>query len=239
MNLELLRDRRVMLAAAGGGIALLAGLGIGLGLVSRGPKTPPPVVADSSAPGSLQVEMGREDPGLDPQRPLRCFVGGQFVGMLSLKDCAQKNGVATGSLDVGLDPSGQVAAAPPDAAVLQPLPTAPAPPALQAAAGPDVGPLSPPEEAPAVVAPASGPAGACWRFSGEWRKLSDSLSLDACVQALFAGRCERPGSASYGRWNGDTIRLVTGKVERSGNNRTFRTLVKQPPGECSVPHTPE
>src|SRR5206468_8925951 len=42
---------------------------------------------------------------------LRCFVNGQFVGELPLAVCAQRNGVATGSLDVGLDPSGALAAA--------------------------------------------------------------------------------------------------------------------------------
>jgi hypothetical protein len=37
-------------------------------------------------------------------------VGGQFVGELPLADCAKRNGVATGGLDVGLDPAGALAA---------------------------------------------------------------------------------------------------------------------------------
>ena len=60
------------------------------------------------------------------------------------------------------------------------------------------------------------------------------MTLDACVQALFAGRCERPGGADYGRWNGDTLRLVTGRVERSSDNRTFRTLVTQRQEDCAI-----
>ncbi len=102
-------------------------------------------------------------------------------------------------------------------------------------------------QAEGVAAPASivrgawalAVAAACWRFSGDWRRLPDELTLDACVQALFAGHCERPGAADYGRWSGDTLRLVTGRVERSGDNRTFRTLVKQPTGDCSIPHLSE
>ena len=58
------------------------------------------------------VVSGRDDDAkLDPKRPLRCFVGGQFVGELPLAVCAQRNGVATGALDVGLDQAGALAAA--------------------------------------------------------------------------------------------------------------------------------
>ncbi|MEI9965872.1 MAG: hypothetical protein WDM92_15745 [Caulobacteraceae bacterium] len=229
-----LNDRRVVFAAAGGALALLAGLGVGVGLMARGHDTaaPPPAQSDAG-PSSLQVEMGREDPGLDPEKPLRCFVGGQFVGTATLKECAQKNGVATGSLDVGLDPNGQVAATTPGASVLQPLPTAPAPPS-EAAAAPDAQ-AAPDQPAAAVVGEAAETAG-CWRFDGGWRRVGDDMTLDACVQALFAGRCERPGDADYGRWDGDTLRLVTGRVERSPDNRRFQTLVKQPTGDCAIPH---
>ncbi len=241
MDLEIFRDRRVLFAAGGGVIALLAGLGIGVGLLARGhdvDRTPASSSA-SSAPGSLQVEMGHEDPGLDPQKPLRCFAGGKFVGMVTLVECAQKNGVATGSLDVGLDPSGAIAATTGDSSVLQPLPGAPVPPPMVASAGP--GPDATTPETAAVSAPAasSGLSASCWRFTGEWRRLPEDMNLDGCVQALFSGRCERPGAADYGRWGGDTLRLVTGRVERSGDNRSFRTLVKQPTGDCSIPHLSE
>lgn len=237
MDLHLLRDRRVALAVAGGAaVVLLAALAIAIGLGGRG-RLPPALTANSDSPTSLQVEMGSPDSGLDLTKPLRCFVGGQFVGMLSLKACAEKNGVGTGALDVGLDTSGEVAAATSDAAVLQPLPVAPEPPAPLAAAAP--APAVPAQQAPTAEAASTGPTAVCWRYAGDWRKVSEDLSLDACVQALYAGRCERPGEADYGRWNSDTLRLVTGKVERSGDGHSFHTLVKQPPGDCALPHLSE
>ena len=240
MDLSRLRDRRVTIAAGAGGIALLAALGIGIGaLVRADHHRPPPVapkVVDSSAPTGLQVEMGSSDAGLDLTRPLRCFVGGQFVGMLTLKDCAQRNGISPGQLDVGLDNSGEVAAASSSAEVLQPLPSAPTPPAA-------LPPPAPAPAAPAVVPEtAAGPAGnggACLRYVGDWRKVGEDMSLDACVQALYAGKCARPGSADYGRWDDTTLRLVTGKVERQGSGGGFRTLVRQPAGDCSIPHVEE
>ena len=140
MDLSRLRDRRVIIAAGVGGLALLAALGIGIGAVVRHAAQPSDVdqleIAESSAPRSLQLEMGAGDTGLDLRRPLRCFVGGQYVGMLTLKDCAQRNGVETGQLGVGIDATGEVAAASGSAADLQPLPAAarPAPVALPAPA---------------------------------------------------------------------------------------------------------
>ncbi len=209
-------------AGAAGAVVLLVVLGIGIGAMMRRHKPPAMVDSASDAPHSLQVELGHEDPGLDPQRPLECFVGGQYVGMVTLKQCAQKNGVPPGALDVGVDTSGQLAAASSDAsAVLQPLPGAPAPPEGGQAAGPQ---------------PATG---ACWRFAGDWKKLGDDQSLDACVQTLFAGHCEQPGAADYGRWGSDTLRLVVGRVELSTDNRSFHPLVKQSPGDCAIPHLSE
>jgi hypothetical protein len=77
--------------------------------------------------------------------------------------------------------------------------------------------------------------GGCWRYSGaEWRKVQGDLSLNACVQALYSGRCERPGGATYGRWMQQTLRLVVGKIEISPDNRSFRTLAEQGPG-CTIP----
>ena len=231
MDLEhFLRDRRAMaLAGAAGAVALLVGLGIAFAIM-RGHK-PPAKPAEQDQPRSLQVELGHEDPGLDPNRPLRCFVGGQFVGMITLKQCAQKNGVQPGALDVGVDTTGETAAAGSDApAVLQPLPGAPTPP--QAAAAPASG------QAPA--APTAGPPASCWRYAGgDWRKLGDELTLDACVQTLFSGRCEPPGAADYGRWGSETLRLVVGRVELSADNRSFHAIAKQPPGDCTIPHVTE
>ena len=89
------------------------------------------------------------------------------------------------------------------------------------------------EGAPAATA-ASGPAGSCWRYAdGGWRKLPNDLTLNGCVQTLFAGRCERPGGATYGRWMQQTLRLVPGKVEVSGDNRSFRPLAEQA-SNCSI-----
>jgi hypothetical protein len=69
---------------------------------------------------------GRDGPRrrrkLDPARPLRCFVSGQFVGEITLAECARKNGVATGALDVGVDETGALAAADEAGALLTPLP---------------------------------------------------------------------------------------------------------------------
>ena len=53
------------------------------------------------------------------------------------------------------------------------------------------------------------------------------MDLDGCVQSLFAGRCEKPGAASYGRWGAQTLRLVTGRIEVSDDNRSFQMLAPQ------------
>ena len=55
----------------------------------------------------------------------------------------------------------------------------------------------------------------------------------SCVQTLFAGRCEPAGSATYGRWMQQTLRLVPGRVEVSADNRRFRTLADQGAG-CAI-----
>lgn len=203
----------MVLAVAGGGVALAAGVLIALGLMSggRGGKTPPP-----ASRGGLVVEASPADDGkMDTARPLRCFVAGQFVGEVTLAECAQKNGVATGSLDVGVDETGALAAADQAGTNLTPLP-------------PSAEPATPIQSAPATEAgPAAGPAGGCWRYAGDWRRLPGDLTLNACVQALFSGRCERPGQATYGRWMQQTLRLVPGRVEVSGDNRSFRTLAEQ------------
>jgi len=227
-----------MIAAGVGALALLAALGIGIGALVRHAarqSAQDAEPAESSVPASLQVEMGSSDQGMDLTKPLRCFVGGQFVGMLTLKDCAQRNGVETGQLDVGLDTSGQVAAASSSDA-LQPLAASSAP----AATAPTPSPAPPPQPTPLEAEPQAAAAqGACWRYSGDWRKISDDMTLDVCVQTLFAGRCVRPGDADYGRWGDDTLRLVAGKVERQTAGGGFRTLVRQPSGDCSIPHLEE
>jgi hypothetical protein len=122
--MSVLQDRRVVLAG-GAALALLAGLAIAvlIGRGQTGSDSPPP-----ASRGGLVVQTGRDDDiKLDPQRPLRCFVGGRFVGELPLGECARRNGVATGALDVGLDPSGALAAANGASSEITPLPVTPQP----------------------------------------------------------------------------------------------------------------
>jgi hypothetical protein len=224
--MEFLKDRRTILVLVGGALALLAGVLIATMLVGKGrnEKTSPPPASQ----GGLVVETGAPDDGrMDPAKPLRCYVAGQYVGEITLSECAKRNGVATGALDVGVDQAGNLAAADQAGTMLTPLPPKPE----------AVAPVQPqattPVTAPAVT-PASGPAGSCWRYAdGGWRKLPNDLTLNGCVQALFAGRCERPGGATYGRWMQQTLRLVPGKVEVSGDNRSFRPLAEQA-SNCSI-----
>jgi hypothetical protein len=217
--MEFLKDRRIVLAI-GGGVALLLGILIAVTLMrgDRGPRKPPP-----AATGGLVVETGRDDDTrLDPARPIRCFVGGLFVGELTLTECAQRNGVATDALDVGVDETGALAATDVAGTILSPLP-------------PQAAPQQPATiETPAQPATAQSASGGCWRYAGgSWSKVG-VMDLNSCVQTLYAGQCEQRGGASYGRWADQTLRLVRERVEISADNRRFRTLVEQGPN-CSIP----
>ena len=218
------KPRRGGLVLVGALLALLAGVAIAWALLNTGRQeaAPPP-----ASQGGLVIDSAAPDDQLDPARPLRCFVAGQFVGELTLADCARRNGVATDALDVGVDETGALAAADQAGAMLTPLP----PEGTEAEA-----PSAPPEGVPPVeAAPTDEPLGACWRYAGgRWRRLPGDVSRGACAQTLFAGRCEQAGGATYGRWGQQTLRLVPGRVEVSDDNRSFRTLVEQGPG-CSVP----
>jgi hypothetical protein len=218
--MDLLRDRRLILGG-GGALALVLGVSIAAFIMHRdsGPKGPPP-----ASKGGLVVEEGREE-SLDPARPLRCFVAGQLVGTMSLADCAKKNGVATSALDLGVDATGALAAASDTGPVVQTLTVAQAQ-ALPAGAPP----AGPPAIAP-TVSGAGAPTAPCWRRDTDWRRLPTDLTLNACVQALYAGHCEKTGGATYGRWGEETLRLVPRRVEISADNRTFRPLVEQS-GSC-------
>jgi hypothetical protein len=220
--MEFLKDRRVVLAI-GAALALLLGLAIAIAIMAgdKGGKAEAPPASKAG----LIVEMGRDDDAkLDPARPLRCFVGGQFVGEITLAECARRNGVATGALDVGVDETGALAAADAAGTVLTPLPPEPV-------ITPDATPLN---MAPAVTA-ARGPTAACWRYAdAQWSRLPGDVPVAACVQTLFNGRCERNGGATYGRWGDETLRLVPGRVEISADNRSFRPLVEQGAG-CAFP----
>lgn len=205
--MDLLRDRRVILGG-GGALALLLGLGAAFFFVSRdaGPHGPPP-----ASKGGLVVEEGHSDQPLDAAQPLRCFVGGQFVGQMSLGDCAKKNGVATHTVEAGGP------AAPPPASPPLPVRT-----------------LAPPSTSPIAD---TGPSAPCWRRDADWSRLPTDLTLNACVQALFAGRCVKGGEIAYGRWGEQTLRLDQGRISISADNRNFRRLVDQGPG-CSTPSIP-
>jgi hypothetical protein len=221
--------KRLIIASVGGLLAVGLGVAVAMGVFRSDPAddVPPPAVE-----GGLRVELGQMDGDqrIDPARPLRCFVEGRVVGELTLADCAKRNGVAAQALDVGVDAAGELAAV----VSVPPVNNDPIGPDASAAMDDDpapykvVGPPSP----PVIAAP---PTGACQRHSGgEWRELGDGLARDTCVQLLFTGRCEPPGSASYGRWNGQTVRLVTGRVEIAPDGANFRTLVEQD-ASCMLP----
>jgi len=213
----LLAEPRVRFALLGALAALAAGglIAFAINFAHRGerPSQPP------ASQGGLVIDAAGAGLGrIDPARPLRCFVAGKPAGEMSLADCAKRNGVATGALDVGLDASGALAAEPTAQAKVTPL-------------------APPPQVVQAVPTPAQGPAplAACWRYAdSRWRQLPSETTLGGCVQALFSGRCEAAGAASYGRWGQQTLRLAPGKVEISADNRSFRTLVDQGPG-CGFP----
>ena len=219
-------SRSSRLVIVGGAVALVAGLGIAWILIGngRGEKPSPPPASQAG----LVIEAGEEPGRIDPAKPLRCFVAGQFVGELTLNDCARRNGVATDALDVGVDETGALAAAQGAGAAITPLPPTEAKPAEET---PVLETLTP-EAAPAASMTA---VSACWRYSrGRWSRLAGDMDINTCVQQLFAGRCERAGAADYGRWGQQTLRLVTGKVEASNDNQSFRTLATQG-ANCAIP----
>jgi hypothetical protein len=206
----------------GAAVALLAGLAIAWGMLSsgRGERT----AAPPASQGGLVIDSTAADDSLDPAKALRCFVAGQFVGEFTLAECARRNGVATDALDVGVDETGALAAADQAGMMLTPLP-----PEEDA----QVQPVPPVVDSGLPVAEEAA-LGACWRYAGgRWRKLPGDIARSACAQALFAGRCEQPGGATYGRWSQQTLRLVPGRVEISDDNRSFRTLIEQGPG-CTL-----
>lgn len=218
--------RGLPLVAVGALLALLAGAAIAWVLVSgdRGRQPPPP-----AAEGGLVIDSsGADDGSAVAGKPLRCFVQGQYVGELSLAACAQRNGVATDALDVGIDETGALAAADQAGQMLIPLP----PQEDDVRTAPEAEIVEPGTEAE-TPAP-DGAVAACRRYEGgRWRRLGD-MDLDTCVQTLFSGRCEKPGQASYGRHGQQTLRLVTGRLEVSDDNRTFRPIAPQAP-DCSLP----
>lgn len=213
------KDNRILIAI-GAAVAVVIAVIVALMLTSGrndGPVEPPP-----AAQGGLTVAVA-DAPGLDSTRELRCYVDGQFVGMANLTDCARRNGLATDALDVGVDATGNLVAAP--TASLTPPPVAP--PVELTETKPDASPLDSPQPAETSAQPASA-GGACLRYTGsDWRTVSTGGSLNQCVVALYAGTCVRPGEALYGRWGETTLRLVPRRVEQSPDNNRFRLLADQ------------
>lgn len=209
------QDNRLLIAI-GAGLAIVAAVVLALVFSSgRRSEGPPP-----AAQGGLTVDVA-DAPELNTTRELRCFVNGQFIGMATLTDCARRNGLATDALDVGIDETGALAAAP--TAAFAPPPGLP-PVELTEVEKPVV--ADEPTQPQPTSQAASGSA--CLRYTGsDWRSLSSNMSLNACVQALYAGTCVRPGEALYGRWGETTLRLVPRRVEQSPDNNRFRTLVEQ------------
>jgi hypothetical protein len=211
-------DRRVILGL-GAAAALAAGLLIAWFFLKRDGRSsePPP-----AAVGGLVVETGRDDDlTLD-------FVNGQFVGELPLAVCAQRNGVATGALDVGVDASGALAASNGVSANLTPLPPTPQTTVTQT---PGAANAAVPAPAPQAAGEPEAPTADCWRYApGGWRELPGSMTQAACVQVLYAGHCQGRNEAMYGRWGNQTLRLTDGRVEISSDNRDFDILTNPWPG---------
>lgn len=221
--MDLLKDRRVILFG-GGALALTAGLAVAIVIAMRQDDN------DSAPPasvGGLMVQTGRDDTvKLDPARPLRCFVNGKLVGEMPVSACAARNGVATGALDVGVDASGALAAAP--SADVAPPPPPPAADTKGAA----------PATVEARDETAAGGEKPCLGYEGgSWRRSPTDMSLNACVQSLFAGQCVRPGAAAYGRWGERDVRLVLGRVEIATDDGGFRLLARQQ-GGCAIAALP-
>lgn len=220
--MALSKDNRTVLIV-GAGLAVVGAVAAAL-VFSGGrgaPSEPPP-----ASKGGLTIDVA-EAPTLEPTRELRCFVDGQFVGLATLADCAKRNGVATSALDVGLDASGSLVAAP--TASFAPPPELPSTPAVE------IAPAGQPGAAEDTRAAPSTSGTACLRHTGsEWRQVSGNMSLAACVQALYSGTCVAPGEARYGRWGDTTLRLVPRRVEQSTDNNRFRTLAQQD-RQCQFP----
>ncbi|QTC89988.1 hypothetical protein [Brevundimonas goettingensis] len=211
-------DNRTIIAI-GAGLVVIAAVVAGLVFAGGGDKTPE---APPASRGGLNIDLA-EAPVLETTRELRCFVNGQFVGMATLADCARRNGLATDALDVGLDETGALAAAP--TAAFAPPPAAPAAePVVEAPAA-----ATPTDAHPAPAQTAIVNGSPCLRYTGnEWRTVSTGTTLGQCVQALYAGQCVgRPGDAQYGRWGDQTLRLVPRRVEQSSDNSRFRVLAEQ------------
>lgn len=216
------RDRRVIVAI---GVSIVIAVIVAVVLSRRQYRDADQGAAPSQ--GGLNVQIGRDDDiKFDISRPLQCFAGGKDVGDLTLAQCARRNGVSEGAMDVGLDAAAVVTA--PEASD---GPFAPPPPPN--ASGPRL-PGTP--QAAADVQSALSDNAVCWRYAaGGWRTVAPSASLEACVRALFAGDCSPPGAPpEFGRWGDHALRRWRGEVEISDDDRNYRGLAEQA-SDCSLP----
>jgi len=222
--MQFLNDNRVILGV-GAGLAVLAAIVLALMFGGKRDQTEAPPV---NRPAGLQVDLA-DAPSLEPTRELRCFVDGQFVGMATLADCAQRNGLATDGLDVGLDASGNLAAAPTASFSPPPeLPTSEVADLNTNLGNPDQALPEKPGAQPGESQVQRASGAPCQRYTGsEWRQISADMSLNQCVQALYSGTCVGPGDAQYGQHGGLTLRLVPRRVEQSTDNKRFRILADQ------------
>jgi len=222
-------NKRLIPILIGGGVAVVVGIALAVGL-SRGHKDDPKM---NDMPTGLTFNVSDSVSAMDTKKPLRCYVNGAYVGDLTLAECAQKNGVAAQKLDVGVDDSGNLAAAP--TASLVPVPQAPTSANTNLAPNqPAQGP-APTDEVVPQTQPEAGPTATCLRYnSNSWNQVADNVTLGQCVVLLFNQRCVPLGQAAYGRWGDKTLRLVPRRVEQSDDNVNFRSLVDQAPN-CAVP----
>lgn len=211
--------RRLLVTVGGGLLVAAIAVAAGLFILLHGPRpaAPPP-----AATGGLIVTQAAQEAKLDPQKPLRCFVNGQLVGEETLADCAKRNGVATEALDVGVDQTGQLAAADQNNSTPTSVTLMPQVPTAVVSAAPDAG-------------DASAGAGDCLRYTAQtWREVGAGMSLAGCVKLLFDGHCAKVGATVYGRWMGQTLRQTAGSVEISSDNKDFHQLVPQSAPDCVI-----
>jgi hypothetical protein len=150
------RDRRLSQArAATGGACLIlaAGAALAIGLWPRAHV----IHAGAQPAHRLRVIAETRPADLLKSRPtLPCFVGGRPIGRFTLDDCASRNGVASGPLEVGLSARAYPPATPAPAAAPSVVARAAAPtvaPVVAQAPAPITSPSALPAEPPALRPP--------------------------------------------------------------------------------------
>lgn len=212
------QDRRAgALAARGLGAGLAVALTAGVVGCHRGEETS----GGGASETGLVVQAGRDMAKLQPNRLLGCYVGGRLIGQRTVADCARRNGLPTGALDVGL------AAGSPAAASSTANATSVDEPAGEPASSP------PP---PAVTA-AGGLADCAQLVDGAWVRVAQGATLTSCVRTLFDGQCLAEGVVSRGRWADRLLRLANGRVEAAAAGAPYRLVAVQADG-CATTPTP-